>query len=558
MLGGRALKAVVAAGASAAFAGAPASGASEPPTRTSAAAAPHLVAPSGAWCWFADPRAVVHRGAHHRTYVSWVDRNGTVAVSSFDHDTRRVAVGALVTGFQVDDHDNPALHVRGDGRIVAFWSAHSGPSLFYRVTRNPEDVTRWGPLRHMTSNSAGPRGYTYPNPVALPAERRLWLFWRGADRQPTFATSPDEGWTWTRARTLIDAAGPGRTPQRPYVKYARSGDDTIHLAFTRAHPGERATGIHYVRYRRGGFERASGRRVATLADLPLGLGDVDTVYDVARHGARAWIHDVAADAAGRPVIVYATFPARGDHRYRYARWTGTAWLDRELVRAGPSFVERRRQAQYSGGIVLDPTNPSVVYLSRSVSGVHELERWTTPDGGVTWNATPLTRGSTSPNVRPFVPRGEPRGDLGLLWMRGAYPDFTRFATRLLALGGTPWPATPRVPARRVRRATRPALAATVARARHGLLRTRVRCPRAAVGGCYGTLTLRAGGRAIARGPYRLLAGSGARPALRPTPTGRRVLARGRTITARLRAHGTDGADRPSNAERGVRVAARAR
>ena len=42
---------------------------------------------SGAWCWFGDPRAVYYQGAHRRTYVGWIDRAGSIQVSSYDHDT---------------------------------------------------------------------------------------------------------------------------------------------------------------------------------------------------------------------------------------------------------------------------------------------------------------------------------------------------------------------------------------------------------------------------------------------------------------------------------------
>src|ERR1700712_1889898 len=35
----------------------------------------------GAWCWFADPRAVELAG---RTYVGWLDEHGNVLVATYD------------------------------------------------------------------------------------------------------------------------------------------------------------------------------------------------------------------------------------------------------------------------------------------------------------------------------------------------------------------------------------------------------------------------------------------------------------------------------------------
>src|SRR5688500_591507 len=45
------------------------------------------LSPTGAWCWFGDPRAVYHVGAHRRTYVGWVNGGGDIQVASYDHDT---------------------------------------------------------------------------------------------------------------------------------------------------------------------------------------------------------------------------------------------------------------------------------------------------------------------------------------------------------------------------------------------------------------------------------------------------------------------------------------
>jgi hypothetical protein len=105
---------------------------------------------------------------------------------------------------------------------------------------------------------------------------------------------------------------------------------------------------------------------------------------VYRGKPRAWVWDVASDSEGRPVIVYATFPTKTDHRYRYARWNGKRWIDVQLARAGGSIVPGGRERQYSGGIALDHGDPSTVYLSRKIRGVFEIERWRTPNRGRTW------------------------------------------------------------------------------------------------------------------------------------------------------------------------------
>src|SRR5207244_10247777 len=117
--------------------------------------------------------------------------------------------------------------------------------------------------------------------------------------------------------------------------YASNGTDTIHMAFTEGHPRNLQTSIYYARYRAGTIYRANGTVVKSAAALPFTPAQADKVYDAAAHGGvKAWIHDVGVDVFGRPVVTFATFPTDTDHRYHYARWDGTRWVDHEIARAG--------------------------------------------------------------------------------------------------------------------------------------------------------------------------------------------------------------------------------
>jgi hypothetical protein len=91
----------------------------------------------GAWCWFADPRGVHFEGAHRRTYIGWVARDGDIKVAAYDHDSGVRTTAVVYSKLQVDDHANPALQVRPDGRVVVYYAAHNGARMYYRVTNNP-------------------------------------------------------------------------------------------------------------------------------------------------------------------------------------------------------------------------------------------------------------------------------------------------------------------------------------------------------------------------------------------------------------------------------------
>jgi BNR repeat-containing family member len=367
---------------------------------------------SGAWCWFADPRAVKSGDV---TYVGWIDGEGDVRVSAVDADGH-IRTATLHADLGVDDHNNPALLMRADLRLQVFYSRHGGGQMFFRIG---EDISDWGPERRIGTNTPGRRGFTYPNPIQLAAENdRIHLFWRGGNFKPTFSTSAD-GLTWAPAATLIEV------PRgRPYVKVASDGIDTIHMAFTDGHPRERATSLYYARYTGGTWFRANGRRIG---DPPFTPADADRIWDVTKRRHHAWVHDVAFDAAGHPHVVYAIFHSATDHRYRHARWTGAAWQDRQVTPAGRFFDDDGAEEQYSGGIVFDHADPAVVYLSRQIAGQWQVERWRTADGGRTWTRRSLTKGSREKNVRPVVARGG-----GPLWMRGAYVNFRQYRTAILA------------------------------------------------------------------------------------------------------------------------------
>jgi BNR repeat-containing family member len=166
----------------------------------------------GSWCWFQDPRAVNVTTPRDKTFVGWIDWRGSITVGAYKPGAG--VIESHVVGHQaVDDHGSPSILVEPDGRLTVFWSGHDGPRMNYRTTRRPEDISSWTHVRHVHSGIPGGRGFTYPNPVMLPAERnKLYLFFRGADWSSDFATRTRSG-RWSRVRRLISVPGlAGTTP----------------------------------------------------------------------------------------------------------------------------------------------------------------------------------------------------------------------------------------------------------------------------------------------------------------------------------------------------------
>jgi hypothetical protein len=382
----------------------------------------------GSWSWFQDPRAVHVVGRYNQTYVGYIDWSGNVTVAAYDPTFATVTKRVIGTEYH-DDHSAPAILVEPDDRLTAFWSGHNGKEMDYRTTLRPENVRDWGPVYSVPSTipPVSPRvnlGFTYPNPILLPADGNLvYFFWRGADYSQDYVTrTVDE--RWSESRELISAPG-----QRPYVKVASNGRDEIAFAFTNGHPRETATSVYYMAYRDGWLWTAAGRRIRRMGSGPIAPQQGSVVYDERKTGVHSWVWDVALDSRGTPVVAYATFPRHGVQDYWYARWSGKRWVSHLLVNGGPTISPGTIEAEYSAGITLDHSDPSVLFLSRKLRGSYQVEKWTTPDCGRRFTHDVVVHGGPGvDNVRPIVPRGWTGGPMGLLWLRGHYGTYTGYRT----------------------------------------------------------------------------------------------------------------------------------
>lgn len=383
----------------------------------------------GAWCWFADPRAIYHKGLKEQTYCAWITKDGDIVISSYNHQTGEYIQKTLVKALQKDDHANPSIFIRNDGRIILFYSKHFDTVMRRVISTNPEDISSWGAEYTFGSN------VTYPYPFQVGDD--IVIFYRGdADWHPMMAVSKDNGETFLPQQKFIIGGG-----QRPYTRFAQDRTGAIHMAFTTGHPRNEASNkIYYACYKNGALYRANGTLIksytGTSTALNIDLNEAETVYNASV--GKGWIWDVTVDEDLNPVMVYASFPSDTDHRYHYARWTGSQWFQKELTKGGKWFPQTpvgttEPEPNYSGGIIMDYNEPSVVYLSKPVKGVFEIFKYTTPDKGATWDSTAITWNTPAHllNVRPIVPRHHKEGYFDVIWMRGTYKYYTDYNTALV-------------------------------------------------------------------------------------------------------------------------------
>ena len=98
----------------------------------------HTIAKEGAWCWFADPRALHYENKKNKinsTYFGYIDCHGNIKATQIDHRKKTRQEVLVRSWFQPDDHDNPAFLVLPDERIMIIYSRHTDEACFYyRIT----------------------------------------------------------------------------------------------------------------------------------------------------------------------------------------------------------------------------------------------------------------------------------------------------------------------------------------------------------------------------------------------------------------------------------------
>jgi hypothetical protein len=384
---------------------------------------------AGAWSYFGDPRAISHEG---HVFTGWISTTGNVWVAHIQPDGR-FTKRLIYRDLGVDDHNNPSLVFRPDGRIMVFFSPHSGhflpppdhrPSkMRYRMTRFPYSIRAFEPVRHVLTNAPGGLGYTYPNPIQQ--RGKLWLFWRGGGWNPTFSYTRN-GRDWVPARELITS----ESEQRPYAKYVGDGRTRIHGIFTEGHANHFHNSLYYLRYENSAFYTVDGRRFGSLRSVPMPITRLDRIYKFTAARGSAWPHDIALTSEGRPRIVYTRRVGHSDAFY-YAYHNGDRWVSHKIVDAGPGFPSFT-----SGGATLDHEDPRIVYLSRRTGAFHQVEAWFTPDNGRSWRSRRLTEDPDHYSVRPVTPRGLTGANM-FLFSRGdrSTTGFTHYLTRIHAIRG---------------------------------------------------------------------------------------------------------------------------
>ena len=404
----------------------------------------NIVADEGAWCWFADPRALHYEnatGTINATYIGYIDVHGNVKATQYDWLQHRKTDVLVRSYFQPDDHNNPTFLVLPDERVMIFYTRHTDePRIWYRISKRPGDITSLGEEKFLATQN----NTTYPSPFILSDDpTHIYLCWRGINWHPTIArlTMPDANDNCQfdfGPRQIVQSTG-----ARPYAKYQSNGKDNIYLSYTTGHPDNEMPDWLYfnvidINHGDGPILRdIKGTQLKRVSDGVFNVSKTDsyassyplTIVDRTAN-IRNWVWQITIDKSDNPVIAYPHIDdAKTTHVYWYARWTGSEWRRTWVQYGGHAFHQNWNSTEkcYSGGMAIDPENINDLYLSiptkdgkYNKDGVYEIWKYVIDDEGKVASSEQITHDSPKNNARPFIIPGSKNSPLRLAWMQGDY------------------------------------------------------------------------------------------------------------------------------------------
>jgi hypothetical protein len=399
------------------------------------------------WTWFNDPRAYYDPGTQ-KAYIAGIQSDGRLRITVLDFASNLLLpIGRPygTTVLEADDHNNPAIIVLDNGKLLTAFSQHNGNSYSVRST-NAHDASTWdSPVTLATGGTLD--SYAHLMQMGDTAQTVFWFFRRGStDPKPIYyRTSTDRGSTWSSATELVNAA----STTHCYFKCVKTSGSRIDVVVASGHPDETGAGSLYHGYivvASNGtltFFQTDGTSVTSP---PFAPSEFSLMYDGSSTNPDGWQYDID-NIGGTPTITYVVLESTNTvHRYYQARWSGSAWQSDEVCTGGTTgttdSLDPTSSVQYSGGIALDPNDLNTVYASREYgAGDFRIEKWTHtgtfPSG--TWAKAADTSGSTgTKNARPYCLRG--LSPTRVLWWEGTYTSYVSYATRLRMAPAFSWRA----------------------------------------------------------------------------------------------------------------------
>lgn len=422
----------------------------------------------GVTTYYSDPRSIIL--ASGNVLVGFVDASGYSSVTHWNVGTGTKTTIQLSLVNEQDDHNNPGFAIMPDGKVIACYSKHNADgTMRFRVSSGAEPVilADWG----AESTVAAGTTHSYGNPLTVGSDvfnltrvNDVWQLWKW------------NGTTFANNFELFKRTG---FDQNNYPKYCTDGSKLWFIQNDGKYADSENTSIcvYYIDPATNNYYNPDGTLIKGTASAPLlysqlnssaipfqfssaALG-TDASFNNGIPSARAWTHDIFADANGDIWIAYQlttyTDSSRlSTHRIHYyvARWNGSAW--RKWYVGNGGWGISNDSPRYSGGICFDRNNVGVFYIStneafpfavdrltsRSLNDHHELWRGeiSTYSNQILWHNITVDSSETLRNADSSIGHFRPMHitdgtDSYLTFFSGSYEwwDNGEYTTRMSAI-----------------------------------------------------------------------------------------------------------------------------
>ncbi|WP_079709873.1 BNR-4 repeat-containing protein [Paraliobacillus ryukyuensis] len=359
------------------------------------------------YSWWISPLAIRYQGIRDKTYIGYTNSLGDTGVASINNKMDDSVVKYHLKRFDSDDHNAASVNIREDGRILAVFSGGHNTDNYMRIriSKKPESVEEWED--EIAIDVGGSTTYAetfYKNGV-------WYIFYRHAQTGWKLLRSFDDGVTWDSPIPILD-----NDNDLYYLLVKETTDDNILRFVLYSNPNGSDTNIRMGFLHLDTGEIMDSDNTSILGTLTqtdyIQSTNFSIVVPVSSQERENRLLDVAVTEPNDIKIVYADFATIIEHQEYETRYVvydnGNVY---DLVDAGQPFGI---YSNYVGGMIFDPRDSNVAYLSRQASTDDwRLEQWRF-DGSIWTMNEEVTRGKLV--IRPTFEIG---GDK-IFWQEGMY------------------------------------------------------------------------------------------------------------------------------------------
>lgn len=388
------------------------------------------------YCWFTTSHAV-YNAAADKTWVGVVTSTGSGTTSSvieIDNSTLATSVTNVGTQYRMDDHNEPAILILPDGKLLTASTYHgysSDKTITFRRSTNAYSATTWDSPVEFTANDLT----TYAN-LYQSTNGSIFCFFREGGNW-SYVKSTDNGVSWGTVVRFIDRA----TSVQIYARFAQSKSNAniIQILNTTGHPqNEQGVDCYgmYFDCSTEKFYQLNGTEITATKPFATNSG---TVIMTSTYPDNLWIEDVTTDSSGNPRYLLTFYPSGDTNTWMtkdvyYADWSGSAInAPYKLYTSSSTKLVGGTTQQAYPALSAFAYDQNTIFASIETAGICEIFKYVYDTDNEVWNSTQITYGSTVDQWRPVSVMKSGKG-LSVFWLnKASYTTYSSYSQTLKSL-----------------------------------------------------------------------------------------------------------------------------